>query len=519
MAQDLQRVESLRLKLEDNVQRLQRTLQQWRTWEAEYDALREEVNALPENATSEDVRRMASDFGGEVVKHNDIEELVGSAKDIKRSRGQIAALISRRIDWVQQNCKSASKQLESAQLQLGGDENVALAGGGRTVPTADIIEQLDDDENVVSGKLAKPGEHAEDIANMLRKAGVTDGQDSSTNNADMTPLENRGHERNETSPPSKESAMPDVHSHERSAKTVRFAPDVTNSSEEIQRLKNPLTPHEELKVEDTDIKQIVNGSFDPREKVWQIGDDDRPIDFHSPHVPVDESPEDAAMRRQMLQYNMQEVGAVVAELDLEEDDSEGFSSEEDELELDSATDDEDKYGRTTTRVISDEYRQKMLDMERRLNAQMMQNVGPEYTTATENDARAKQTGVPTAMQQNDDNLHKLEPPKESRDTKSVRFAGNLDIAPFTEHDARPDEANSQHNDAVANTIIERTNTVPVNGNTRDSTGQHSISKQDAVPPREASNTLSSSIVERPPQDTTTGPGKKVSRFKASRSRQ
>ena len=78
----------------------------------------------------------------------------------------------------------------------------------------------------------------------------------------------------------------------------------------------------------------------------------------NPIIPVDESPEDAALRRQMLQYNMGEVGAVVAELDLDE----GGISYSDDDENDYADDnssveeDEDQFGRTKRRVLSDSRR-------------------------------------------------------------------------------------------------------------------------------------------------------------------
>lgn len=103
----------------------------------------------------------------------------------------------------------------------------------------------------------------------------------------------------------------------------------------------------------------------------------------SPVVPSGESPEDDLLRHQMLKYNMEDVGAVVAELDLEdgadwsdegdEDYDEVIGDEDDEEE----NGDEDEFGRTKRRVIDDRYRMGMLELDRRLNQKVMQSSGRE----------------------------------------------------------------------------------------------------------------------------------------------
>lgn len=94
-------------------------------------------------------------------------------------------------------------------------------------------------------------------------------------------------------------------------------------------------------------------------------------------VSTEESYEDAELLRQMLQYNMNEVGAIVAQIDLDENDSSAGNSDKDTDGRESATDDEedDEYGRTTTRVVDDDYRNKMLELERRLVSKMPENNG------------------------------------------------------------------------------------------------------------------------------------------------
>lgn len=102
-----------------------------------------------------------------------------------------------------------------------------------------------------------------------------------------------------------------------------------------------------------------------------------------PVLPSEESPEDGLLRLQMLKYNMEDVGAVVAEIDLEdgtdwsdegdEDYDEVIDDEDDEKE----NDDEDEFGRTKRRVIDDSYRLGMLELDRRLNQKVMQSSGRE----------------------------------------------------------------------------------------------------------------------------------------------
>ena len=145
-----------------------------------------------------------------------------------------------------------------------------------------------------------------------------------------------------------------------------------------------------------------------------------------PIIPTNESPEDAELRRQMLQYNMNEVGAIVAEIELDDDGSyTSYSEDEDENgQYDSSIDDdedEDEHGRRTHSIIDDEYRREMQELERKLNASMIENVGkgpillPTYAsedTHTEHNSMHEST------------------PKGSKaeKKKGVRFAQDLEVA-------------------------------------------------------------------------------------------
>lgn len=99
----------------------------------------------------------------------------------------------------------------------------------------------------------------------------------------------------------------------------------------------------------------------------------------SPVVPTGDSPEDALLRHQMLKYNMEDVGAVVAEIDLEDEADWSDEGDEDYDEVigdeddEEGNDDEDEFGRTKRRVIDDRYRMGMLELERKLSQKTMQS--------------------------------------------------------------------------------------------------------------------------------------------------
>lgn len=123
-----------------------------------------------------------------------------------------------------------------------------------------------------------------------------------------------------------------------------------------------------------------------------------------------ESDEDTELRREMLKYNMAEIGAVVAEINLDEDgdfygyeDSDDYDYDDDEDEDDNG-DGEDKYGRTTYAVITPELQREMEELQRRVK---------ERAEAARNGGDVKEK----------------EEDGEAGKKKGVRFATELDIAP------------------------------------------------------------------------------------------
>lgn len=152
---------------------------------------------------------------------------------------------------------------------------------------------------------------------------------------------------------------------------------------------------------------------------------DSDVEITSPVIPDNESPENAALRRQMLQYNMQEVGAVVAEIELDGDASTPpYSEDEDEYDYDnsSVNEEEDEHGRTTNIMISDEYIKQMKNLEKRLSASMIENIGPNTSSEPSLMLQKEKLSDPTANQGKSTTSG-----SKGSSTRGVRFAEELDV--------------------------------------------------------------------------------------------
>ena len=105
-------------------------------------------------------------------------------------------------------------------------------------------------------------------------------------------------------------------------------------------------------------------------------------------IPANEPPADASLRSQMLKYNMGQVGSIVAEIDLDDTQSEDSWNSTDEQDEDSDVvqdvvsvsdeeEEEDEHGRTTSKMLSKDYVNEMNAMQKRLGAIPILNVGPK----------------------------------------------------------------------------------------------------------------------------------------------
>ncbi|KAG0645587.1 hypothetical protein D0Z07_8653 [Hyphodiscus hymeniophilus] len=412
---DLERHRQL---LEENISKLQASLRHWQTWEAEYEGLKEEILGARERPDRKQLVALAREYEGELVNSKEIEEILGSET---RDAKQVVNLLDRRMDYVEQNVKTVKKQLEAAENKLAAASIISTpeVRNEDGLPLTEIMEELDEEGNVISSSTSTAGSAKPQLLEVLKKVGVE--LPATSTISDNIPLAS--------------DALPLVESSSRSqtkpakqAKSVLFAEDTKPGPE-------PEKSRTAKRLED-----IMNMA-----KQSEVNPSEPPV------IPTDETPEDAALRREMLQYGMSEVGAVVAELNLEDG-----SDWEDEDYTDD-TDDEDAYGRSTGKVVDDELRQRMIELEERLGVRMMENVGKKASdidVVREGIGRVtinrQENGIDNAEKDGNDSPAKADIPASK---KSVRFSEELDISPNPV--PAPSPISIEHKIAPVGDIIER----------------------------------------------------------------
>ena len=435
-------IERQRMILQDNVVKLGKALQHWQTWEAEYEGLKEEIEQLEDKTDHEAILRLGRGFGGNLVNEKEIKDLLGIESGLQRDVVQIVGLISRRQEYVQQNMQSAQKQVNALETQISALQEVeeleiTETTEDGTLPVTNIIEQLDEHGNVTSATTSKTGESETKILDALRKAGLKD-----VELGQSLVDEHAGSEGEATSKKAAEDATERGNGSEWSISEVK---DLQNSTP--SPLRKSVSFAEDTKPADLEVKyRLPTTSTTPRisglevakdlpagARLVEVDDDDNPLGTTT-IMPRDESPEDAALRREMLQYNLEQVGAVVAELDLEDDLSDGNYNEyaddlddfEDDDDFTSDPEDEDQYGRSTRRAITDDYRKEMLELEKKLNARMIDVAGPDSKSTLLKKSNADTVGKRSAdgdtTQEPRHTLREKQPRK-----KSVKFAEEIDI--------------------------------------------------------------------------------------------
>ncbi|KAL8948890.1 MAG: hypothetical protein Q9222_004962 [Ikaeria aurantiellina] len=103
-------------------------------------------------------------------------------------------------------------------------------------------------------------------------------------------------------------------------------------------------------------------------------------DNFDPVIPTNETPNDAALRREMIRYNMNEVGAVVAEMNLDDTDSlDSEISSEETQSRNSSDEEEDKWGLSTKPTLSSDYIKEMQALDQKLNTKSLRDIGSTST--------------------------------------------------------------------------------------------------------------------------------------------
>lgn len=526
----LESIERRRVQLQESVDKLRKALTHWTTWEAEYQMLKEELQSS-DALSPPQIRKTARDLDLTLVDDKEVEELLGKDLKTKRSANQVVDMISRRIDYVQQSSATIEKQLDTAEKQLAGVDILLDPGVNNEegLPMMDIEEELDEDGNEISSSINQTGKSAAEVVEVLRKAGLQKAEldkkksaglssgEISQSSATPVPATSESEDAQATSQPSGTASQPkpEVAEAVPLKKTVSFADDIQpTSGKKAQQLQT------DRYNEDLESLNLKRGT-----KVIELDEDDNKVASY-PIIPQDESPEDAELRRQMLQYGLSEVGQIVAELDLDDPVAQYSDDETDDgFDDDYATEDEedeDQYGRSARPVLTEEYRKQMLELEKKLNARMLENVGPRsdlHPLAEHAD------DVRTLRVQKDDEFDeslataKPKPAEPVTTKKGVRFADDVDISEPPRRVQAPAEAPppvTKSMPTISDTIVERPVTVPQEPSMPTKPGKVSrfksarsgssqppqmlptppVPEPSPVPSGPAGRTLAESVVER-----------------------
>ncbi|KAK9420434.1 putative DUF3835 domain-containing protein [Seiridium unicorne] len=426
----LEDLEQQRQRLEQNVAKTRALLHEWRQWKVEYESLKKGMSSPPSDAAPELIGRVRGQFKGKLVDEVELAKIFG--EDNSQKRDQILSTLVNRLDYVGRNIATLEKQLKAAENGLATlgeteesgesdesevpDDDSLLEDDG-SLPVTEILEELDEDDNVVSYSLRTPGNNQPQLIEALEKAGLKDLPSPQRS----TPEKGKQVKRPVDEAQSQQAAMispgPRVDASKPSSKkkSVRFSEDTQKAEEQPKYMTLSASSIDELMREAKEQESIIS----------------------DPVVPADESEDDAQLRRDMLQYNLSELNPVVAELTLEEgaltdDDEDDWDYDDD----DDDEDDEDQWGRSKSSVLNDEYRQKMLEIQQRLQNHTLDS-STEHDDSDDDAARVSREGlakirvkteepVEPQLSSNIGNKGTSEPPSETK--KSVRFASALDVA-------------------------------------------------------------------------------------------
>ncbi|KAH7034681.1 Prefoldin subunit-domain-containing protein [Microdochium trichocladiopsis] len=426
-----------RQRLEETVERFTDAVNLWRQWKEEYETLREDVKLLPAAATREDRATARQDYEGELIDAKELVDIFG--KDDSRSPDQILSILTNRLDYVAKNIDTLNRKVEDARRKLAEAENPSAAfdDDDDSLPMTEIVEQLDDDDNVISYSLRTPGKSQAQLMEALEKAGLKDVR------APVSTESAQNSDKSTHSKPVKESKRPPKETASSSAPKQDLEPEEESVVPKTLPSDKPTPKKSVTFSEDTKPEAQVNRPVPARtiEDILQEAAVQQ-IAIEDPVIPADDSPEDADLREDMLRYNretmMYEMAPIVAELQLEE--GSDFDTEddwdEDDLEDDDDDDDdeEDQWGRSTKSVVTDDWKRQMLELKERMSNHTFASTAPDGATKHDDqDERMEGVGRISIKRE-----APLDPAKEasaaalndddSQTKKGVRFAAQLDIA-------------------------------------------------------------------------------------------
>ncbi|KAI0895449.1 Prefoldin subunit-domain-containing protein [Annulohypoxylon nitens] len=445
-------LERHRRMLEENVEKLSKALEYWKQSQEEYETLRKAVQSLPSSASRNELTSTRDQFKGKILDKKELDVIFGP--NVAKTAEQIVSLLTNRVDYVSKNVGTLNKQLEGAQNKLAAVTVVTNpdATDEEGLPITEIMEELDDDDNVVSYTLRTPSDNRPQILETLRKAGIT-GLDTSSNGSLVFQTSEETQEGDSQS--SKDNQSPSVPQPKQSQ-------DLKSPAVSAQPTQQPESPSTEEEPKAKPKKKSVAFAEDtkpPREEQKQSSSTAREKEakkleeilqkardqegiISNPVFPAYESQEDAALREDMLRYNKEtmqyEMAPIVAELQLEEgseDDTDDYSDEDEEEEEDDDDDEEDEWGRSKIHV-DDDWKRYMLELKERLEGHEIKEAAAEAADDDRNmlegvgriTVRPAGQDIPNGKSETATRavVENAAPAKDVK--KSVKFAQSLDIA-------------------------------------------------------------------------------------------
>ncbi|KAI3319669.1 hypothetical protein HD806DRAFT_257772 [Xylariaceae sp. AK1471] len=429
--------------LEEQVEKLIIALDEWRQWKQEYETLRTDVQALSSTATRAALTQTRQSFRGELVNEKELVEIFG--RDDSKSREQIVSTVSNRLDYVSKNVSTLAKQLDIAENKLATARVVsnpdAIDEDG--LPITEISEELDDDDNVISYSLRRPGDNQPQLLEALEKAGIKDLPSGSREPpSDITP---------DTSKPSPAVSSSSADSKQQSQLSGETLGNATKGTQPPKKKSVTFTEDTKTSSEDKPSNKGPIDNIQRLEELYRQARNQENI-ISDPIIPADDSPEDAALREDMIRYNretmMYEMAPIVAELQLEEGSVNSDDWNDDDSEDDD--DDEDQWGRSTSGVVDDEYKRQMLELKERLSTKTFGTKEPNDDELASGIGRISIRHENASSVQNGSGLLTVngsilsDPTSKDEVKKVVRFASSLDVANPSTPTTQPEPPQLQH---------------------------------------------------------------------------
>ncbi|KAG9255943.1 Prefoldin subunit-domain-containing protein [Emericellopsis atlantica] len=471
-------LERHRQRLEQTIKEVKDSLQYWQSLDSEYESLKEEVEAVEDDDPAA-LAQIQSSFEGEAISQKNLAEIFGPKSS--RSKEQIVNVLDRRIDYVTKNIESLTKQLEIAENKHAAAQVISQPDmrDEEGQPITEIMEELDEDGNVLSYKLSRPGETLPQVRAALQKAGIKDlpeVNDEVPVDGDSKQSKQNATASSNSKPVTAEDATPAVTKlPSAQEQTIPVRPHPKRPAAKDSKAGANQHPEKPAKkgvsfAEDTkpaaeeDLPPISRNAIRV-ESIMKSAKEQEDFAQQEPTIPEDEDHEEAELRRQMLDYSMGgmgEIGAVVAELDIEEASDEDEDWDYSDEGFDEEEEDEDKYGRYTGRVVTDKYRERMLELERKLGIKsgFTENLEKKDKEDGSDDSGGEDERLGRIVVKTEASASpsgsqpppakpalKGKRPSDDSAKKGVRFATSLDIA--------PDSPPAAVSPAVTSDVLER----------------------------------------------------------------